>query len=391
MTPTSTPVAVAERTTVVTGSATPEGTRAYRDRFDRSRPDAYSSLSGLHLSSVGIGTYLGDHTDAVDARYRQSLLEAVGSGINVIDTASVYRGGRSELVVGQMLRDIVATHAREELFITTKGGFLQVPPTVRSAGEHLAFLQRTYIETGRCEWGDIAEGQHCLRPSFIDGEVDRSRAALGLQTIDLYLLHNPETHLRSVERDRAMQRIAHALAVLERRCLQGDLRYYGVATWEALTADEGDERSHLSLEALVTLAQSVGGTRHHFRAVEMPLNPTQSGAFLQRTQRVGGEALTAVEAARRLGLYVLTSRTIDQGRVDVPFADEFYDDTRDLITDTQRLLQFARSLPGVGTALVGTKRRARAREAALVMAQPRLTTAQVSLAVASLLLQRGAA
>jgi aryl-alcohol dehydrogenase-like predicted oxidoreductase len=188
-----------------------------------------------------------------------------------------------------------------------------------------------------------------------------------------------------------MQRIAEALAVLERRCQQGHLQFYGVATWEALTAAPSDDRTHLSLEELVGIARHAGGANHHFRAVEMPLNLTQSGGFLKPTQRVGGEAVTALEAARRLGLYVVTSRTIDQGRLDIPFPDAFYTTTRNLVTDAQRLLHFVRSLPGVGTALVGTKRRARAREAALVLEQPRLTPAQMSLLLAPLLIGQVAA
>src|SRR5688500_13949450 len=96
MTASRTSVAEIDRMGLVRGSATPDGTRAYWARFPSSRADSHSTLDGLCLSSVGIGTYLGDPTDAVDARYRESVTEGLASGINVIDTASNYRGGQSE-------------------------------------------------------------------------------------------------------------------------------------------------------------------------------------------------------------------------------------------------------------------------------------------------------
>jgi aryl-alcohol dehydrogenase-like predicted oxidoreductase len=373
-----------ERAGLVRGSATPEGTREYRARFPSSRDDSDSSLDGLRLSSVGIGTYLGDPTDVVE-----SLIEGVRSGINVIDTASVYRGGRSERAVGDTLRIIFETHAREELFVATKGGFLRAPTAAKRPGVHLAFTQRTYIDTGRCEWGDIAGGQHCLRPSFIDGEIDRSRDALGLDTIISTSSTTPRRSSSAwseTTRCSASPRRSRSSSVAVSRATCGT-----TATWEAFRAAPDDERNHLSLEELVGLARNAGDDRHHFRAIEMPLNLTQSGAFLKPTQRVGGECVTALEAARRLGLYVFTSRTINQDRLDVPFPDDFYNGTKNLVTDAQRLLQFARSLPGVGTALVGTKRRARAREAALVLEQPRLTGEQLSILLVSLLLEGVAA
>jgi aryl-alcohol dehydrogenase-like predicted oxidoreductase len=81
--------------------ATPEGTARYRDRF----PDrAFREQQGLVLSSIGIGTYLGNADEATDANYTRAVVRAVQLGVNVIDSAANYRFQRSERSIGQALR-----------------------------------------------------------------------------------------------------------------------------------------------------------------------------------------------------------------------------------------------------------------------------------------------
>ncbi len=78
-------------------------------------------------------------------------------------------------------------------------------------------------------------------------------------------------------------------------------------------------------------------------------------AFTRANQRVGKETVPALEAARRLGVYVMASASVHQGQLTrnlPPMLTEFLPG---LQTDAQRALQFVRSTPGVGTALVGMK------------------------------------
>ena len=283
------------------GHATAEGTAAFSARAGLS-VDAFSEIDGVQLSSIGLSTYPGESTDKV-------VSEALHHGINVFDTARNDRGGRSERVVGQALRCAMGAGvvAREQLFVSSKAGFVAIDEKWgNDHGPLLAGLRRKYVDPGIFEWSDLADGSHCLRPSFIEHELEVSRRALGLQTIDLYYVQNPETQLRSVTRDTALKRIRDAFVVLEKCCAEGTLRYYGVATCTA----------QLSLVELLTLADEAGGRDHHFRAVQL--------------QSVMGEQVSALAAAKQLGLYVFTSR----------------------------------SVPGVGTVLFGTTRRSRAREGA---------------------------
>ena len=65
------------------------GTERLAARFAAERiPDFYRPAGGgVLVSSIGIGTYLGEPDDADDRRYEEALRAAVTVGLNVIDTA----------------------------------------------------------------------------------------------------------------------------------------------------------------------------------------------------------------------------------------------------------------------------------------------------------------
>ena len=70
---------------------------------------------------------------------------------------------------------------------------------------------------------------------------------------------------------------------------------------------------------------------------------------------MGTETVSLLEAARRLGLYIMASASVYQGQLTrnlPPLIAEFLPG---LGTDAQRALQYVRSTPGIGTALVGMK------------------------------------
>jgi aryl-alcohol dehydrogenase-like predicted oxidoreductase len=79
-------------------------------------------------------------------------------------------------------------------------------------------------------------------------------------------------------------------------------------------------------------------------------------AYATATQVVGGERVTPIEAARRLGLVVVASASILQGQLSRRLPQALADALPGLDTSAQRALQFVRSTPGVTTALVGMSR-----------------------------------
>ena len=89
------------------GSATPEGTSHYQERFQATAAGRhFRNAQGLSLSSLGIGTYLGNPDEATDKRYADAVVRTVQLGINVIDSAANYRFQRSEGSIGQALRTL---------------------------------------------------------------------------------------------------------------------------------------------------------------------------------------------------------------------------------------------------------------------------------------------
>ena len=86
------------------GHATPEGTHRFRQRFAAKVAEGhFRRFHGLWLSSVGLGTYLGDEDAGTDELYRDAVVRAVELGCNVLDSAIDYRHQRSERAMGTAL------------------------------------------------------------------------------------------------------------------------------------------------------------------------------------------------------------------------------------------------------------------------------------------------
>lgn len=337
------------------GRATSEGTAAYRAIQGAGAADGhFREWRGLSLSSVGTGTYLGPDDDATDALYETAVERAVLSGINVIDSAVNYRGQRSERAVGRALGRLVGAGraAREGVVVATKGGFLPfdgpAPP-------------------GLLRPGDLVAGCHCMTPRYLEDQIERSRVNLGLETIDIYYLHNPETQLGEVSRPVFMRRLRAAFELLEGAARDRKIGLYGTATWSGYRQPQA-ARDFLSLPDLVALAEEVGGPEHRFRVVELPYNLAMPEAFTLANQGAGREVVPLLEAASRLGVYVMTSASIYQGQLAKDLPPLIARFLPGLDTDAQRALQFVRSTPGVGTALVGMKTAAHVAEAARLCA-----------------------
>jgi aryl-alcohol dehydrogenase-like predicted oxidoreductase len=333
------------------GSATPAGTVAYRAALGGvARNGHFREWRGLALSSVGIGTYLGRDDDVTDALYEAAIERALLSGINVIDSAVNYRHQRSERAVGRALAKAVGVGhvARDGVVVATKGGFLPFdgPPPLGLVGA-----------------GDVVGGSHCITPRYLEDQIERSRTNLGVETIDIYYLHNPETQLAEISRPVFMRRMRAAFEFLEGAARDRRIVVYGTATWSGYR-QPSSARDYLSLPDLFAMAEGIGGPEHHFRVVQMPYNLAMTEAFTLPNQPDGREPVAPLEAARKLGIYVMTSASIYQGQLVRNLPPVLSEVLRGLDTDAQRALQFVRSTPGVGTALVGMKSEAHVDEAA---------------------------
>ena len=176
----------------MTTFATADGTKKYASRMaTRVAPGHFREQQNLWLSSIGIGTYLGEPDALTDQAYTDAVVAAVESGANVIDSAINYRFQRSERSVGAALAELARRgFTREEILVCTKGGFLT--PDGDMPADASEYFNREYVATGILCEGDVAGGCHSMAPNFLADQLERSRRNLGVETIDVYYLHNPE-------------------------------------------------------------------------------------------------------------------------------------------------------------------------------------------------------
>jgi aryl-alcohol dehydrogenase-like predicted oxidoreductase len=319
--------------------ATPEGTTRYAERFaTRAAKNHFRLQQGLTLSSIGIGTYLGNPDEATDLNYANAVARAVTSGVNVIDTAANYRFQRSERSIGHALKTLRSEgFSREELVICTKGGYLPfdgLPP--RNMRQ---YVEETFVKPGIISFDDIV-GSHCMTPSYLQNQLDQSLRNMDLETVDVYYVHNPESQLDHVSETEFYQRLRLAFERLEENRKQGKLQFYGVATWNGFRA-HGNSGDHHSLVRMIEIARELAGESHGLRFIQLPVNLAMPEAFKLANETIDGEPLTVTEAAAQLGVTVIASGSMLQGRLGV---------------NPQSAIQFVRSAPGITTALVGMSR-----------------------------------
>jgi aryl-alcohol dehydrogenase-like predicted oxidoreductase len=303
--------------------ASREGTARYRERFPNAH---FSEQQGLVLSSIGIGTYLGNADETTDESYTRSVVRAVELGVNVIDSAANYRFQRSERSIGKALQQLTNEHgiAREELVICTKGGYLPfdgAPP--RNVRE---YVNETFVKPGIASFEDIVAGSHCMTPSYLQSQLDQSLRNMNLECVDVYYIHNPESQLQYVPAEEFYNRLKLAFERLEENRREGKLAHYGVATWNGFRTPP-NSGAHHSLKRMVELAREAGGEQHGFHFIQLPVNVAMP------------EGLNVIEEAERLGVTVVASASLLQGRI-----------------PPQTAIEIARSIPGITTALIGMSR-----------------------------------
>jgi aryl-alcohol dehydrogenase-like predicted oxidoreductase len=344
-------------------SCTPSGSNAYASAALNSKAASaghFRRFDGLTLSSIGMGTYLGEPDGQTDRLVEAAVDRSVRSGaINVLDTAINYRYQRAERSVGRALASLIADGAieRSQVFVSTKSGYL-APDAEYPRGPH-RYVQEELLGKGVIHRSDIVGSSHCMTEGYLSHELDRSLSNLQLERIDLLYLHNAaESQIPVVGEEEFMRRLRAAFSFFEVARKEGKIAYYGMATWDCFRSEpvrggdsEGDE-GHLELEQVVDLAREEGGPENGFRFIQFPLNLAMPEALTSQTQTVGGgEQVTLLEACLRLEIGAFTSVPLMQGRlVGNPRTPKI-----NSLTSSQVNLQFARSSPGVISPLAGQK------------------------------------
>jgi predicted aldo/keto reductase-like oxidoreductase len=166
----------------------------------------------------------------------------------------------------------------------------------------------------------------------------------------MYLHNAVEGQIKDVSKEKFLENLKSVFELYEQKRKEGKIKFYGMATWECFRVSS-DNPQHLSLEDTINMAKEVGGENHGFRFIQLPYNMNYDQALLGKTQTIGTDSVSVLEAATRLGIGVFTSVPFMQGRLLQPgVMPEFSD-----LKPSLRALQFIRSSPGVIAPLVGQK------------------------------------
>jgi aryl-alcohol dehydrogenase-like predicted oxidoreductase len=195
-----------------------------------------------------------------------------------------------------------------------------------------------------------------MTPRYLQSQIDQSLRNMNLETLDVYYLHNPESQLSVIARPEFETRLRAAFELLESNIAEGKIRMYGAATWNGFRA-ASEAREYLSLERMVEIARSVGGVEHGFRFIQLPFNLAMPEALVADNQTAEGEQVSVLEAASALGVVVVASASLLQGKVARALPERVREPLGSLATDAQTAIQFVRSTPGITTALIGMSRR----------------------------------
>lgn len=334
--------------------ATLDGTNQFAVKFPDVAAGHFREAQGLNLSSIGVGTYLGNPDATTDQNYTDAITLFVELGGNVIDTAANYRFQRSERSIGKALKNLFEKgFSREELFISTKGGYLpfdgEPPRDVRG------YFEETFVKTGIANFDDLVGGAHCMTPKYLESQIEQSLKNMGIETVDLFYIHNPESQLGEVPMAEFEVRLAKAFEKLEECRAAGKINFYGVATWNGFRISPQQTGFH-SLEKMVRIAEQIGGEGHGFKFIQLPYNLAMPEAYVSPNQQCKGQVLSVLEAANELGVTVMSSASILQGRILGGLPENVKNALGNLENDAQTGIQFVRSTPNVTTALIGMSR-----------------------------------
>lgn len=360
---------------MISGFATANGTANFAKTHPSVAKNHFKQFAGLTLSSIGIGTYLGNSDDQTDSQVKDAIVKSVNTGINVIDTAINYRSQKAERSVGKAVSQLIeeGEAKREDLFISTKNGYITNDGDAKE--DFWQNIQNTLVKPGIIKSEDISSGYHCMTIPYLQDQLNRSLRNLGLECIDLMYLHNAvEGQLQDVSKDEFMKKLKQVFEFYEDQRKAGKIRYYGMATWDCFRVPQ-EHAQYLSIFDVTKLAEEVGGADNGFKFVQLPYNMYLDQALMMKNHILDGVAYSILQAATKLGIGVFTSVPLMQAKL---LAPNVLPEFGGLERPAHRAIQFVRSTPGVIAPLVGQKSPAHVEENLKLAKVPLLGEAEFS-------------
>lgn len=259
------------------------------------------------ISKIGLGTYRMGTNDLENIKVLQYAIDA---GINLIDTASSYNSGTSELLIGNSINEITRT----SIFIVSKAGYIQ--------GEDIDRIRENNLEHIEVNESLLFS----IDPDFVSFQIDNSLKRLNTDYIDCYLLHNPEYYYqKNVSKEELKHKLFNSFLLLEEKVRQGKIRYYGISS---------NILSSLPLKGILDALEQFP----HFKFLQFPYNIIERNFFFH----VDNEVIVTISQLKEKGLYILSNRplnTIYENKVlrlkDYPIENiKFIEDQENILFDS---------------------------------------------------------
>ena len=258
---------------------------------------------------LAFGTY---RTGLDNPEHEAALILALKEGIRLIDTASNYMNGDAERLIAKALEKLYGGNKPDDLEIVSKCGYIQ--------GEFLTVMKEG--EASMLEELEVVpyldNCYHSIHPGFIKAELSKSLERLKMDSLECYLLHNPEYYLLHTIKDASqrsdaqmimLDRILDAFMALEMEVKEGRIQSYGISS-NSLSLSE-DHLHFLPYYDLIDLAEKaayeVGNEEHHFTTLELPINLLEQ------------QGLVCAAWAKEQGLRILANRPLNASENNVMF------------------------------------------------------------------------
>lgn len=245
------------------------------------------------MGQVGFGSY---RVSIKSAEHRAALTLALKLGCPLIDTSANYTNGESEELIGSVLKE----NPTFKPLIVTKAGYIQ--------GKNLKIIQELN-DSGKAveDLVDLGEFlKHSIHPEFLENQLDHSLLRLGLESVETYLLHNPEYYFKSegANADEYYRRIEKAFIYLETEVQRGRISSYGISSNHFVLPPSAPDATDLN--RVLEVAKRIKA--RHFTTIQFPFNLIEINA-LEKFGEYGDESL--LELAKKNNLITMTNRPLN--------------------------------------------------------------------------------
>lgn len=148
--------------------------------------------AGIKVSSLSLGSWVTFGQQIGDDVAADLMKTAYENGINYFDNAEAYAGGRSEIVMGSVLRKMAWSH-------------------------------ESFLVSSKVFWGGSLPNQEGLNRKHVIEACHNALRRLQVDYLDLYFCHRPDPNTPIEETVRAMSDLVH----------QGKVVYWGTSEWSA--------------------------------------------------------------------------------------------------------------------------------------------------------------